>query len=106
MATNAERCPVCGGELKAWINPSGREDGWDCQGECGKYFHESDLALARRTAAVRVAEAVDPWREFVDCIENDARNVGKSHFHARYIRTLFAGLANRCRVLLDSRKEE
>ena len=58
----AERCPVC----RDVLHPTQDGDYMGVSGcsVChGKLWTPEELALARATAAARVAEAVKPWRE-------------------------------------------
>ena len=57
----SETCPVCESELRLIAY------GWVCpNAECPiDELSDNDLALARATAAARVAEAEKPWREAV-----------------------------------------
>ena len=75
-APNAERCPACNIVLE--YEPAHtdidvccgdehehfRDERWHCPNRHG-YYDRPTLALARATAAARVAEAEKPWREAV-----------------------------------------
>jgi len=59
-----ERCPVCNEPMDEGLFATGVSDehGYDCR-NCGHFFNDNLLAVARATLAAHDADLVLPWRE-------------------------------------------